>query len=66
MQWNQLGSEWSKVQAQFRTRWAKLTDDDLKAIAGKKDELIARIQKTYGIEKSKAEKEAEDFVKKLH
>jgi uncharacterized protein YjbJ (UPF0337 family) len=66
MNWQQVKTNWNTVSQQFHTRWGKLTDSDLKAIAGRRDELVSRIQKAYSIDKTKAEKEAEEFVKTLH
>ena len=43
----------------------KLTDDDLKEIAGKKDQLLGKIQSRYGLEKGKVEREFNDFLKHL-
>ena len=66
MNWQQVEKDWSKVSKKFHTKWGKLTDADLKAIRGKRTELVSRLQKHYAMEKTKAETEAEDFVKTLH
>jgi len=39
-----------------KTRWGKLTDDDLDVIAGHKDRQVGRIQERYGIRKEEAER----------
>ncbi len=66
MNWQQVKTGWNDVSKQFHDRWGKLSDADLRAIGGKRDELVARLQKLYAMDKTKAEKEAEDFVKTLH
>jgi len=66
MNWQQVKTDWNKVSGKFHTRWSKLTNEDLSAIAGKRVELVDRIQKLYFLDKGKAEKEAEDFIKNLH
>ena len=66
MNWQQVAANWKDVSKQFHTKWGKLTEADLKAIGGKRDELVSRIQKLDSLDKTKAEKEAEDFVKTLH
>ena len=40
----------------------KLTDDDLTVIAGKRDQLIGRLQERYGLAKEEAERQADAFV----
>jgi uncharacterized protein YjbJ (UPF0337 family) len=45
-----------KVQQQ----WGKLTDDELDKIAGKRDQLVRRVQKRYSVKKDEAEKQVMD------
>jgi uncharacterized protein YjbJ (UPF0337 family) len=40
-----------------KEKWGKLTDDDLNVIAGKKEQLVGRLQERYGYSKEQAEKE---------
>jgi uncharacterized protein YjbJ (UPF0337 family) len=42
-----------------KQQWAKLTDDDLTFISGKKDELIGKIQERYGISREEAQRQAD-------
>jgi uncharacterized protein YjbJ (UPF0337 family) len=44
-----------------REHWGKLTDDDWQTIGGKKDQLVGRIQERYGIAKTEAEKQADEW-----
>jgi uncharacterized protein YjbJ (UPF0337 family) len=44
-----------------KEQWGKITDDDLDRIAGKRDQLVGNIQKTYGIGKDEAEKQMKDW-----
>lgn len=41
----------------MKEKWGKLTDDDLEVIAGKKEQLVGRLQERYGYSKEQAEKE---------
>ena len=45
-----------------RQQWGKLTDDDIDVIAGKRDEMVGRIQERYGIAKDEAERQVDDFA----
>jgi uncharacterized protein YjbJ (UPF0337 family) len=42
-----------------------LTDDDLEMIAGKRDQLIGRLQVRYGIVKKEAAKQVDEFADSL-
>ena len=49
----------------MRTEWGKLTDDDLVAIDGKREQLLGKLQEKYGIAKEEAEKQMDGFLKKI-
>jgi uncharacterized protein YjbJ (UPF0337 family) len=65
MNWDQIQGQWKDLKGQVRVMWGKLTDDDLEKIAGKKDQLVGKIQEKYGLDKAKAEKAIDDFAKNL-
>ena len=43
-----MKGNWNIVKGKLKQKWAKLTDDDLRFVEGKEDELIGRIQKRTG------------------
>jgi uncharacterized protein YjbJ (UPF0337 family) len=53
------------VKGSVRTRWGKLTDDDLDVIGGQKDQLVGKIQERYGIQKDEAQRQVEDWNRTL-
>ena len=65
MNWDQIEGKWKKFSGSARERWGKLTDDDWQTIAGKKDELVGRIQERYGIAKVDATKQADEWSRIL-
>jgi uncharacterized protein YjbJ (UPF0337 family) len=65
MNWDQIEGKWKELKGDIRQKWAKLTDSDVDAIGGKKDELIGRLQKHYGYSKDQASKEVDDFSTNL-
>lgn len=65
MNWDQVEGKWKQVKGSAKQQWAKLTDDDLTYMGGKKDEMIGRIQERYGITREQAQKEADDWVRAL-
>jgi uncharacterized protein YjbJ (UPF0337 family) len=62
MNWDQVEGHWKEWKGKIREKWAKLTDDDLELIAGKKDRLLGKLQSHYGKQKEAAEGELDSFV----
>jgi uncharacterized protein YjbJ (UPF0337 family) len=62
MNWDQIEGKWKQSVGMIKEKWGKLTDDDLTVIAGKRDQLIGKIQERYGITKEAAEKQVQEFV----
>lgn len=65
MNWDQIEGKWKEYSGRFREKWGKLTDDDWHVIAGKRDQLVGRIQQRYGLEKEQAQREVDDFVRTM-
>ena len=63
MEWNEVKGKWTQVCCHFKEQWGKLTDDDLDVIAGKRDQLVGKLQERYGIAKKEAEKKADAFAR---
>ncbi|MBV8807865.1 MAG: CsbD family protein [Acidobacteriaceae bacterium] len=59
---DQFEGMWKQLKGSAKQRWAKLTDDDLTAISGKKDVLLGRLQQRYGYTREQAEKEADAWA----
>ncbi|OPY59292.1 MAG: hypothetical protein A4E57_04747 [Syntrophorhabdaceae bacterium PtaU1.Bin034] len=57
MNWDQVSGSWKTMKGKVREQWGKLTDDDLDVIAGKRDQLIGRLQEKYGYSKEEAERQ---------
>ena len=64
MNWDQIEGNWKQVKGKFRETWGKLTDDDLDVVAGKRDQLLGRIQEKYGLKREEAEKELDEHLSK--
>jgi len=63
MNWDQIAGNWKQMQGKAKEQWGKLTDDDLTASAGRRDQLIGSIQKRYGIAKDEAERQIDSWAK---
>ncbi|MDP1592298.1 MAG: CsbD family protein [Prosthecobacter sp.] len=53
--------EWNEVKGKLKQKYAQLTDDDLKFVEGKEDELLGRLQTKLG----KAKDEIRNFIADL-
>ncbi|WP_428681557.1 CsbD family protein [Reyranella sp.] len=53
--WEKFKGSWSQTKGAVKEEWGKLTDDDLLAIEGRRDQLVGKIQTRYGISREAAE-----------
>jgi uncharacterized protein YjbJ (UPF0337 family) len=65
MDWNQVEGNWKEVKGKVKEKWGKLTDDDLTAINGQRDQLEGRLQQRYGFAKDQARKDVETWFSSL-
>ncbi len=57
----QASGNWNQFKGKIKEKWGKLTDNDLTAIEGKRDQLIGKIQQHYGYTREEAEKEVDSW-----
>jgi uncharacterized protein YjbJ (UPF0337 family) len=53
------------MKGRAKERWGRLTDDDLTAIAGRRDQLEGMIQERYGYARERARREIEDWYRSI-
>lgn len=56
-----LSGNWKQFKGNMLQRWGKLTDDDLEVAAGRREEMLGKLQERYGIAKEEAETQLKDF-----
>lgn len=61
MDTDELKGNWNVLKGKARQQWGELTDDDIEKVAGKRDELIGRIQKVYGVSRDEAERQVSEW-----
>jgi uncharacterized protein YjbJ (UPF0337 family) len=65
-QWTGAGlKETGEVKGKVKEKWGKLTDDDLTAISGKRDQLEGRLQQRYGFAKDLARRDVDTWFSEL-
>ena len=52
---------WKEFKGKVREKWGQLTDDDLDEINGRREQLVGKLQKRYGYEKDRAEREIREW-----
>ncbi|HEY9730626.1 MAG TPA: CsbD family protein [Drouetiella sp.] len=62
MNWDEVKGDWKQFSGKVKTKWGKLTDDDMTQINGKKEELVGKLQTHYGQTKEQAEKQLDEFM----
>jgi uncharacterized protein YjbJ (UPF0337 family) len=65
MNWEQAKGNWKQFKGKVKEQWGKLTDDELDEIEGKRDQLLGKIQKQYGISKEEAERQVHNWERQL-
>jgi len=65
MNWDQIEGNWKQVAGKAKEKWGQLTDDDMTAIAGKRERLAGKLQERYGYAKKQAHEDLDAFAKTL-
>lgn len=53
---------WKEMKGKIKQQWGDLTDDDISKMHGSYEELEGALQKKYGYNKERIQKEIEKFV----
>jgi uncharacterized protein YjbJ (UPF0337 family) len=61
MHQDRIRGQWKQVKGKIKEQWGRLTEDDLDVIAGKREQLLGRIQERHGIAKEEAHRQVRDF-----
>lgn len=65
MNWDQIEGNWKQYTGRVKQKWGELTDDELIAIAGRRDQLAGKLQERYGLAKEQVQKDLDEFAKTL-
>lgn len=58
-----IEGNWNQLKGKVRQQWGDLTDDEIQRMKGSREELGGLIQKKYGYQKERVEKEIDTFLK---
>jgi uncharacterized protein YjbJ (UPF0337 family) len=62
MNWDMAAGQWKQLKGAIKSKWGKLTDDDLQVLEGKKDALVGKLQERYGVGRDEAERQADEWI----
>ena len=66
MNWDELKGQWKQFKGAAKTKWGKLTDDEITQLEGNKDQIIGKLQERYGYKKTEAEREVNQWAESLN
>lgn len=61
-----IQGKWTQLKGSLKSKWGKLTDDDLARLDGNREYLVGRLQERYGWQKDKAEHEIQAFEQSVN
>jgi uncharacterized protein YjbJ (UPF0337 family) len=59
---NRIEGRWRALGGRLKSRWAKLTDDELKQLTGKQDQIVGALRARYAVLKDTAEKRVNHWL----
>ncbi len=65
MNWTQIESKWEQLKGDAKAEWGRLTETDLQAIRGNRDQLVGKIVERYGVLKASAQKDVEQWTERM-
>lgn len=61
---DRIEGNWKQFKGKVKENWGRLTDDDLDIVAGKRDQLLGRIQERHGLSQEEASNQLVEWEKK--
>lgn len=65
MNWDQVEGNWKQLKGEVQKQWGRLTDDEIDMIEGNQRKLAGKIQERYGVAREEAERQLEEWTKRL-
>ncbi|MCZ8094251.1 MAG: CsbD family protein [Acidovorax sp.] len=56
-----IKGNWKQFKGKMVEQWGKLTDDDFDVIAGRREQLLGKLQERQGLARDAAEKQLKDW-----
>lgn len=65
MDWDRISGNWEHWKGRIQERWGRITDDQLDAIAGQREQLAGQIEVSYGLSREEAERQLRNWERNL-
>ncbi len=62
---DRIKGQWRQLNGKLKSRWGKLTDDDLQVADGNAEYLAGKLQERYGIAKDDAARQVREFERDM-
>lgn len=60
-----LEATWLQIKGKAQELWGELTGDDVDWIAGRRDQLIGKLEEKYGMTRQEAERQVDEFIDRV-
>jgi uncharacterized protein YjbJ (UPF0337 family) len=65
MNWDEIEETWKENKRTAKEKWRKLTANEVDVVAGRREELVRKLQERYSMARVEAERQVEEFRKSL-
>jgi uncharacterized protein YjbJ (UPF0337 family) len=62
---DKIKGQWKQLAGKLKSKWGKLTDDDLKIAEGDSEYLAGKLQEHYGVARDEARRQVKEFGRSL-
>lgn len=65
MNWDQVEGSWKQLKGKAQANWGDITDQEWHSAEGRRENLVGLLQEKYGHAKEMAEREVDDWLRKV-
>jgi uncharacterized protein YjbJ (UPF0337 family) len=57
-----IAGKWKEMKGSVKEQWGKLTDDEIDALDGRREQLVGKVQERYGIARDQAARDVDTWL----
>jgi uncharacterized protein YjbJ (UPF0337 family) len=65
MNWDRVQGDWTQIKGKVREKWGNLTENDVEALNGQRQQLEGILQERYGYTKDQVKKAIDEWASAL-